>query len=380
MRVAIDVAPAADQLVGGTASVARDLVPALVSARPDWEFLLFGRVPEAQNGLLDLRRSKNVMYRELPGSHLWRLHVTLPRAMRAHGVDLFHSLGYFLPMTWRGPSVVSIHDLNMYRHAGSWMRRRTVLPWLSLAIHTPLAITLANEIITVSDYARSQLLSVMRVDAARVTVVWDAPDPYYDHRASEEDRDAALTLIGGKAYVLAVGVLSPQKNFQMLIRAFARSELPARGYALVVAGKDESGFGSRLAALAGRCGVGSNVKFPGTVERKVLRALYQQALCFVMPSKGEGFGLPLVEAMASGTAVLGSNAQAIPEVLGGAGAIFDASSGEPELTELLNRATEDPRWLAHLRESGYRRRNRFSWQSAADATIKVYERAYSIGP
>jgi glycosyltransferase involved in cell wall biosynthesis len=177
-----------------------------------------------------------------------------------------------------------------------------------------------------------------------------------------------------KPFVLFVGVLSPQKNLRRLLLAFAQSSLPAEGINLVLAGRDESGYGAVLRRLARRLNVDSLLKLPGYVPRSTLRGLYAGALCLVLPSHGEGFGLPVVEAMALGAPILAANRQAIPEVIGEGGLLFDPTDSAA-LATLLNRVWLDAPLRRDLSERARLRRKDFSWEKTAALTADVYREA-----
>jgi glycosyltransferase involved in cell wall biosynthesis len=286
-------------------------------------------------------------------------------------VDVYHSLGYFLPLRWAGPKVVTIHDLNIYLNWRNWLRSRRLLNWADMAVQTPFAVRAADRIITDSQFSKDSICRTLRVDPNRVATIPLAPDAFFDEQPATNEIEEARTTTGGAPFALYVGVLSPQKNLGMLIKAFAASSLPRAGARLVLAGTDR-GHGSSLRATAASSGVSKEVLLPGFVSRPVLRALYHEALVVVLPSHGEGFGLPVVEAMAAGTPVLAANRQSLPEVVGDAGCLFepDDVSG---LSSLLTRMSEDPAFRSDLVRRGRARRQSFSWTAAAEATTAIYE-------
>jgi glycosyltransferase involved in cell wall biosynthesis len=372
MRIGFDASVASGQ-PGGTGTYAVQLLNALIPCHPDWTFILYFRRADQPNPLLSAPLDgANVHRVTVPGTpNSWRIQVALPPQLARDRIDVYHSPGPFLPLRWRGPKVVTIHDLNIYRHVRNWLRPKTLLAWADLAVQTPFSARVARRVITASASAMADLQRLLHVRAEAIRVIPDAPDPYFDEPPSSVDLAAVRAITSGEPFVLFVGVLSPQKNLRGLLEAFARSRLPGAGINLVLAGRDESGYGAVLQRQAARSGIGSLLKLPGYVPRATLRALYASALCLVLPSHGEGFGLPVVEAMARGAPILAANRQAIPEVLGEGGLLFNPGAPD-ELATLLNRVWQDEPLRGELSERARARRKDFSWAKAAEATAAVY--------
>ena len=186
--------------------------------------------------------------------------------------------------------------------------------------------------------------------------------------------DAAAARYGlPKRYVLAVGTLEPRKNLTTLLRAFARLREgsavdPAVG--LVIAGA-RGWLDDPIFEAVQSLGLERAVNFPGFVDDDDLPALYQGAELFVFPSLHEGFGLPLLEAMACGVPVVASNASALPEVAGGAALLVDPHDAEA-LAQAIARVLGDEALRARLRDAGVARAAQFSWQTAARRTLDAY--------
>lgn len=357
---------------GGTRVYAIQLLTALLALKPDWKFVLYSRTAKQARELKEMFPGPNVEATLVAGTpNALRIQARLPAQLRHDSVDVYHSLGYFLPLRWDGPKVVTIHDLNVYLNWPSWFRSRRLLRWADMAVQTPLAVRAADRIITDSEFSKGSICRILRVEPDRVTVIPLAPDTFFDEEPSADEMEEARAKTGGAPFVLYVGVLSPQKNLGMLINAFAASSLPRGGVRLVLAGSD-SGHASALRAEAAALGMADKVQLTGYVSGSLLRAMYRQALAVVLPSHGEGFGLPLVEAMASGAPVLAANRQSLPEVVGDAGCLF-----EPDdvggLAEQLSLLFEDPAFRKGLVARGHARREIFSWTSAAAASAAIYE-------
>jgi len=306
--------------VGGTRVYAMQLLTSLLESRPRWTFFLYTRNEEQAAAVeKQFGGGGGIKSVSVPGSpNVWRVQSRLPHRLRADGIEVYHSLGYFLPLRWEGPKVVTIHDLNVYLNWRSWMRPRTLTSWADLALETPMSAAKSDRIVTDSDFSKASICRLLRVPQEKVVVVPLAPDDFFDQPPSAGDLGAARKLTGTGELVLSVGVLAPQKNLQTVIRAFARAGLHARGAKLVLAGSDRAGYADTLRVVARESGVEGGVLMPGFVSREILRALYHESLCVVLASHGEGFGLPLVEAMACGAPVLTTNRTSLPEVGGDA--------------------------------------------------------------
>jgi len=375
MRIGFDASVASGQ-PGGTGTYAVQLLNALIGQRPDWTFVLYFRRADQPNPLLTLPAGNgNVDRVTVPGSpNMWRVQVGLPHRLREDRIDVYHSPGPFLPLRWHGPKVVTIHDLNIYLNVRNWLRPKTLLAWADLALQTPFSARVARRVITASDAAGADLQRLLRVRREAIRVIPDAPDPFFDAAPSPEELAAVRAITLDKPFVLFVGVLSPQKNLRRLLLAFAKSSLPAEGINLVLAGRDESDYGAVLRRLARRLNIESLLKLPGYVPRSTLRGLYAGAICLVLPSHGEGFGLPVVEAMALGAPILAANRQAIPEVVGEGGLLFDPTDSA-QLAGLLNRIWLDAPLRRDLSERARLRRKDFSWEKTAALTADVYVEA-----
>jgi glycosyltransferase involved in cell wall biosynthesis len=171
-------------------------------------------------------------------------------------------------------------------------------------------------------------------------------------------------------YILNVGTLEPRKNLEGLLRAFAKAKRKGIPHTLVITGA--GGWGeSRLAQLPTELGIADSVLFTGFVTDEALPHLYANADFFVYPSLYEGFGLPVLEAMACGTPVIASNTSSIPEVAGDAGILVDPSS-EGELVAAMMQLAGDGRLRDDLKKRGINRAASFSWERTAQETFAVY--------
>ncbi|HEV2954080.1 MAG TPA: glycosyltransferase family 1 protein [Candidatus Dormibacteraeota bacterium] len=360
---------------GGTATYAVQLVRNLLDQHPDWDFYLYFRTPNPINQLEAYGMRPNVHVRFLgAGPNLWRVQSIMPSRLRADGIDVFHSPGYFLPISWGGPQVVTIHDLNIYRQIWARARSANFLGWLDLAVQTPLAAWRAERVIVDSTSGADDVCKLLRISRTKVDTIPLAADPFYEEAPTSTELKALTHLVKARPYVLYAGVLSRPKNLENLIRAFHTSELATSGVDLLLAGSDHHGYGRILERTATELGLSQNVRLLGFVSQPMLRALYSESLCTVLPSYGEGFGLPLVEAMACGAPIVAADRQSMPEVIGTAGPLFEPGD-TTGLASILHRIANDPDHRRTLQAGSKQRKLAFSWTRTAESTAAAYLRA-----
>ena len=324
MRVALDVSPLA-QTRAGTARYINGLVREL-ERLPDLELrrLLFGGGSPAATLARDT----------------WWYLAALPRRARAAGADVLHCPSYRGPVRSPLPLVVTVHDLAVLRHPEAfnrWTRRysRAVVPRVLRA---------ADRIIAVSEFTKRELTDLLAVPGDKIRVVPNA--------VGETFRPEGPAASGN--YVLSVGTLEPRKNLARLIEATRRVDVELR-----------------VVGAPGWGGVevhGNGVRWLGEPPDAELAELYRGALCVAYPSLYEGFGLPVLEAMACGSPVVTSAGGATEETAGGAAVLVDPADPESiaaGLREAVTRRDE-------LRRRGVDRAGRFTWRAAAEATAAVY--------
>lgn len=276
-----------------------------------------------------------------------RMAWALPRLLRRLGADLVHTQ-YALPLRSPCPAVVTIHDLSFER---GLIGRRDRIVFRRVV---PRAARRAVRVLTVSERTKRDLVEAYTLPPDRVVVTPNGVDPVF---ASADGARGEKSHAQVRPYVLAVGAIQERKNQLAALRA-AR----AVGLELVVVGptKDE-----RVADELRSGGA----RLEGYVPAERLAALYHGAACLVQPSRHEGFGLPVVEAMASGTPVVVVDDEALVEVTGGAAVVVD---GEEALADGIRRAlAERDRLVA----AGLERADAFSWEATAEATVRVYVEA-----
>jgi glycosyltransferase involved in cell wall biosynthesis len=330
LRVGIDVSPLA-LTRAGTARHIRSLLEVL-EEDPGFELLRYG-LGGSSRALVPLRDIG------------WYL-AALPARARRDGVDVLHCPTHRAPARSTVPLVVTFHDLAVLRHPetfNAWTRTysRLALPRVAKA---------ARRLIAVSEFTKRELQELLDVPANKVRVIPNAVGPPFEEYGEAADGD----------YVLAVSTLEPRKNLPRLVEAYRRAGL--NGMKLLVAGAPGWG-GVRVE--------GDGIRWLGEVPDNELARLYRGARCVAYVSLYEGFGLPLLEAMACGAPVLAGRNEAAEEVAGGAAVLVDPLDPDAiaaGIAEAVDRREE-------LRERGLERARAFDWREVARATVEVYREA-----
>lgn len=300
----------------------------------------------------------------------------LPRLLAGLRLDLLHAPYYFT--AYRGlpcPLVLSLHDLIPLVYPSSMPS-----PLHRLAYRTAarLAVGSATRIIACSQATRSDLVRAFGTPAERIAVIHDAAAPLFSPAPPEVVRRTRELYRVPPRYVLHVGVNKPHKNLSVLLEAYhsyaVRTPVESRA-ALVLVGEHDPRYVSPR-RWAAQLGLSRSVLALGTVPDDDLRALYSGATCFAFPSLYEGFGLPVLEAMACGAPVVCSSASSLPEVAGDA-AILLPPGNAAAWTQSIGRLLEDETLQGSLRARGLTQAGRFSWAITAQETLAVYRAAAS---
>lgn len=318
----------------------------------------------------------NFRLRNIPAPRLWT-HARLGLEMLQAPPDVLFVPAHVLPIIHPPASVVTIHDLGYLAFPTTHTFARRV----ELHLTTRWNAHAARRVIAISQATRADLIRHYRVPAAKISVVYhglgDGFRPVTDAAVLAAVR--ARYVPGTAPYLLSLGTVQPRKNLVRLIDAFAqvaRSAAGPGGLRLVLAGRR----GWRTAAIEQRAaavGVADQVHFAGYVDDADLPALLSGALAFALPSLYEGFGLPVLEAMACGTPVLTSTTSALPEVAGPAALLVDPTD-TAAIAQGLARLVEDAALRADLRRQGVEQAARFSWERCAAETLHVVSCAAGV--
>ncbi len=279
--------------------------------------------------------------------------VWLPLNCARDRVSVIHApTNWGLPLFSRPARVLTLHDAIDHAVGERLQWRMRLRHWI--------ARTRAHRLITVSEFSKQDIVARLGVAPTRIAVIPEAAETPFHDVPPRSSRD--------RPYMFYVGGFEGRKNIGFLIEAFATARVP--GIELVLAGGNDSDR-DRVTAFARDLGVGDSVRWLGWVDDSELARLYAGALAFVYPSRYEGFGLQVCEALAAGCPVLAARATSLPEVLGDGGATFSLD-GTGELTSLLRRVATEAPFRQELVSRGRARAAAFSWRRTAEMTLSVY--------
>jgi glycosyltransferase involved in cell wall biosynthesis len=365
MRVAIDARKLHDFGIG---TYIRNLLRHLARIDQTSEYVLLSA--EADLGMADalgpnfrtvLESSKNYSLRE-------QIHV--PWVLRREKPDLFHAPHYVLPPAVACRSVVTIHDC-IHLMFPQYLPNRAAYAYARGSMWS--AARKADRILTVSEASKRDILHFFNVPPEKVVVVPNA----IDERFLVQPPDIELQRVRERyqlqhGFILYTGNIKPHKNLVRLIEAFSQIRLgPFQELKLLIIG-DEISKLPALRRAVHELKLHKHVRFLGYIPDETLAVLYRSAEVFVFPSLYEGFGLPPLEAMASGTPVVTSNTSSLPEVTGGAAVLVDPYDVE-SIVDGVRRVLTDPSLAAELRRKGPLRAREFSWARSVARTKELYE-------
>jgi glycosyltransferase involved in cell wall biosynthesis len=299
--------------------------------------------------------------RPLPVRAAW-MELSVPAALREAGAHVAHFTNYTAPLRLDLPYLVTVHDMSL-----------ALLPWcytwkmrLIVPRVLPRVARRARLVLAPSEATRRDIVRLLRIDPARVRVI-----PHAAPRGFEPEDGPADA--GGPPYFLFVGNLEPRKNLARALRAFARVAPSLPDHRFVVAGAPGWKYEDVLREAA-RPELAGRVDLRGYVAEDGLPALYRNAAAFVYPSLYEGFGMPVIEAMACGTPVLTSNVAALPELAEGAAVLVDPLD-EDAIAGALHALGTDAGLRARLRAAGRARAAEYSWERTCQQTLEAYAEA-----
>jgi len=377
LRIAID-AHAVGAKLGGNESYAVNLIEALAQIDSVNDYTIYITTDEARERFQG--RWANFQVRAtLPHTPLIRIPLTLSAELRKHPVDVLH-VQFTAPPFCPCPVVVSIHDLS-FEHLPQTFNRRSRTQLRLTVRHSAKR---AARIISLSEHTRRDIIETYGIAAERIHAIPLAAPSHFAPVADKKELQRVRHNYGIHGdYILSVGSIQPRKNLARLVRAYARVRASLRGNnsadtlpKLVLVGKCAWLYDETLRALD-ETGVRDAVVLTGYVPQADLPALYSGALCFVYPSYFEGFGLPPLEAMKCGAAVIVGNKTSLPEVVGDAALTVDPFDVDA-IADAIKQLIYDPSLREKLSVKGQTRATAFDWRETARKTLKVYEEVASL--
>ncbi|MGH2956318.1 MAG: glycosyltransferase family 4 protein [Solirubrobacterales bacterium] len=359
---------------GGSETYARELIPALRESAPELRLTAFINRETAAAGegpWTELAEAVVVpIHAENRIDWVRGEQLLLPRLAARSGIDLLHNLAHTGPVWGRLPAVMTLHDLIFLMESGSHFGLRR---W-GVRVLMPAATRRSKRVIAISESTRDDAISRLNIPAERIDVVPQGygARPLTDYVGEPELRRRLG--LDGRALALSVSTKRPHKNLPRLLEAQALIPEPERPL-LVLPGYSTQ-HEAELRTQAAELGIAQDVRFLGWLSADELEGLYRASTCFVFPSRYEGFGLPVLEAMARGLPVACGRAKAVLEVAGDAALVFDHERPE-EIAGAIRSLLADGELRQRLSDAGRLRAAQFTWERTARGTIESYRRALS---
>lgn len=370
MRIGLEVSPLAVNRTG-IPNYIRRLLAGFASIHGGNTYFLYTNRPLPEDIRLPDNFRTVLLRKPLPRFQLW-FQLALPGRLKKDRVDIFHGLFSRLPLRLPVPGVLTVHDLsgyNMPRLHKKWTHMTNLM--------YPAFVRKAAGIVAVSRATAREIEKSFPGASSKVTVIPEAAPPEYAEVKDREKLRRIRKKLGlPERFILFLGTIEPRKNLTRLLAAYMAAA-PSIPHSLVISGSVGWKTGELFRELK-NSDVRDRVKLTGFVDSRNIPALMTLADIFVFPSLYEGFGLPILEAMACGTPVVTSNVSSMPEVAGDAAILVDPLSTD-SIAEGLKELALDRNKREDLRGKGLRRAAEFSWEDTAEKTLQVYRDILSRG-
>jgi glycosyltransferase involved in cell wall biosynthesis len=379
MRIGIDVTSAVMQ-GGGIGRYTRELVQATLSQQADHMYVLFSAPPPLNKALSQIFPGNGqVTYKVAPVSEQWlyrmwyraRLPVSVQRFTGK--LDLFHSPDFVLPpVSGNIPTLLTVHDLSFVHYPDVYPE--VLVNYLNKVV--PWSVARATHILADSAATKQDLVAIWQVPDEKITVLYSGVNAAFARVTAGEKITAVRQKyhLGEAPYLLSVGTVQPRKNYQMLIQAFAPLAAKFPHHLIIAGGK--GWLYDEMMAEVEKQGVAERVHFIGFVDDEDLPALYSGAALYLFPSLYEGFGLPMLEAMACGVPVIASDVSSLPEV-GAETAVLLPPHDLIQWTQKIDTLLSDSAQRQKMTEAGYKQVQKFSWQKASTQLLTLYQTLHS---
>ena len=368
MTIYIDISAAVHHRAG-LGRYAENLAQALVAQDQSRYSLFYNR----EKGIDPLPALESIPTRTIAlGYKPWRMAIWLSHMANVGferlipDAELFHATEHLLPPLRHVPTVLTVHDL-IFRHLPQ--HHKLLNRWY-LNLTMPLYCRKATHIIAVSECTRQDLVHAYSLSPEKITVIHEAAAPWFRPQGNELITSVRQRFNLPDRYLLFVGTIEPRKNLTRLLKAVEQLRAEGLTDGLVIVGRRGWLYDDFFATLESSS-AREAVLFPGYVRDADLPPLYAGAQAFVLPSLYEGFGLPVLEAMASGVPVVCSNTSSLPEISRQAALHFDPTDVQSIVVNLRSLLT-DPDLCDELRQRGLKQAARFSWGKVASETRDVY--------
>lgn len=289
--------------------------------------------------------------------------------LKRENLDVWHSPTPLLPLSYNEPSIVTVHDLSIYKFPKLFPKGQ----FLNTKLEIPNALKTAKKIIAVSQSVKQDLKKIFNIPEHKIKVIYNGINKELFQKSPELEIEKIKKQHCIKEnYILFLGTLEPRKNIETLIEAyelFQKNSIVK--YQLVIAGK-EGWTAGKIHKKALHSPYKKNIIFTGYVSPENLNALFSKAKVFVFPSLREGFGTPVIEAMAKKIPVITSNVESLPEITAGSAILINPKKKE-EISEAMELILNNEELRTKLIEKGFKRAKEFCWEKCAKETLKIYK-------
>jgi len=294
---------------------------------------------------------------------------------RLDGLDLYHGTNFKMRTTGRCGGIVTIHDLWLERHPEYSPK---LFGQRASSARTRREARRARTVITVSEFSAGEIASCYGIPRERIAVIYNGVADDFRTSSDVQAWSKLRARIGlpTDRFILFVGGADPRKNHRLLLKAYTAREARLKEYCLVLVGDPHHRFGSMPETIRA-LGLADRAICTDRLPIETIRLLYAHASLFVFPSLYEGFGMPVLEAMACGAPVVTSNRTALPEVAGDAAVLVNPDNDE-ELAEAMVLVLEDAGRRERLKAKGLERVKQFTWERAARQTLEVYREVCAL--
>jgi glycosyltransferase involved in cell wall biosynthesis len=325
-----------------------------------------------QNDLANLK-FKNKINSLMPYGIYRRIWHYLPISYNAlfdSNADIFHFFNYIVPPKIKGKVIVTVYDM-VYKLYPETMTKRN---YKRLDKELKRSVDRADKIITISENSKNEIIKFLNVDATKIEIVYPGIDRinYTKKYSNDEINKVKKKYKLPSKYILYLGTLEPRKNIVRIIESYSKlkTQINEQIY-LVIAGK-KGWMYEEIFKKVESLGLENDVIFTGYVDEIDKHLLYKMSEVFVFPSLYEGFGMPVLEAMAAGVPVITSNTSALPEVVGDAGILINPNDVE-ELANAMKKVLEDKDLKQKLIKKGLTQSLKFSWEKSARKLLEIYK-------
>ncbi|MBA7627322.1 D-inositol-3-phosphate glycosyltransferase [subsurface metagenome] len=378
MRIGINALFLIPGKVGGSEVYLRNLLRHLAVIDKKNEYILFTNKENSGTFKIDQANFREVLcpirasFR--PVRVLWE-QLFLPFQVKKYRIDVLHSPGYTAPVMVPCCSVLTIHDMNCFYYPEDFPK----LSALFLKMIVLLSAKRSDKIITISRNSKKDIVGMLKIPENKVCVIYEAGDghsyPMFDQNVVREKLKGKYGI--NREFILTVSASHPHKNLHRLLQAYniLHKRYRVKHLLILVGIKGRAQY--LLKDLIKELSLKESIIFTGWVPVEDLSILYSNADLFVFPSLFEGFGIPVLEAMAYGIPVISSNAASMPEVVGDAAILVNPYDID-EMARAMHEVLTDTNLRDKLTKKGLRRSKAFSWEETARRTLKVYEETTRI--